>query len=102
MGQVICAGIPLVIKGQDPLLETGMYVALEEKNYYRIKDDVFASNWVKLMKEFYETLNIDWKISVYDEEKGDIEIDLTDDMFPVLERTVEVYELNYHRLKAVG
>jgi len=70
-----------------------MYVALEEKNSYIIKDDVFASNWVKLMKEFYETLNIDWKISVYEEGKGDIGIDLTDDMFPELERTVEVYEI---------
>jgi len=90
MGQIICAGIPLVIKGQDPLLETGMYVVLEEKNCYILKDDVFASNWVKLMKEFYETLNIDWKISVFEEGKGYIEIDLTDDMFPVLERTVDV------------
>jgi len=79
MGQVICAGIPLVIKGQDPLLETGMYVALEEKNCYILKDDIFASNWVDLMKEFYETLNINWKLLVYKEGVGDVEIDITDD-----------------------
>jgi len=92
MGQVICAGIPLVIKGQDPLIETGMYTAFEEENCYILKDDIFASNWVKLMKEFYEILNIDWKHSLYEEGKGDIEIDITDDMFPTIERTVEVFE----------
>jgi len=92
MGQVICAGIPLVIKGQDPLIETGMYTAFEEENCYLIKNDIFVSNWVELMKEFYETLNIDWKISVYEEGKGDIEIDITDDMFPTIDCVVDVFE----------